>query len=78
MARPNLLYIHSHDTGRYIQPCGCAVPTPNMQGLAEEGVLFRHCFCGGLTCSPSRAALLTGHAPHSSGMIGLTHRGSRL
>jgi len=73
--RPNILYLHSHDTGRYIQPCGYAVPTPNLQRLAEQGVLFRQCFCGGPTCSPSRAALLTGQCAHSSGMIGLAHRG---
>ncbi len=37
---PNVLYLHSHDTGRYIQPYGYAVPTPHMQRLAEEGVLY--------------------------------------
>jgi N-sulfoglucosamine sulfohydrolase len=77
-ARPNIIYVHSHDTGRYIQPYGHAVPTPNLQKLAEEGVLFRQAFCAGPTCSPSRAALLTGQCPHSSGMIGLAHRGFRL
>ena len=74
----NILYIHSHDTGRYIQPYGHAVPTPNLQRLAEEGVLFRQAFCAAPTCSPSRAALLTGQAPHSAGMIGLAHRGFSL
>jgi len=77
-ARPNILYLHSHDTGRFVQPYGHAVPTPNLQRLAEQGVLFRQCFCGGPTCSPSRAALLTGQCAHSSGMIGLAHRGFRL
>ena len=74
----NILYIHSHDTGRYIQPYGHAVPTPHLQRLAEEGVLFRQAFCAGPTCSPSRAALLTGQYPHSCGMIGLAHRGFSL
>ena len=41
MNRPNVLYLHSHDTGRHVQPYGHAVPTPNLQRLAEEGVLFR-------------------------------------
>ncbi len=76
--RPNILYLHSHDTGRHIQPYGHAVHTPNLQLLADEGVLFRQCFCAGPTCSPSRAGLLTGQAPHSAGMIGLAHRGFRL
>lgn len=76
--KPNILYIHSHDTGRYIQPYGYAVPTPNLQRLAEEGVLFRQAFTSSPTCSPSRACLLTGEYPHSNGMLGLAHRGFSL
>ena len=75
---PNILYIHSHDSGRYVQPYGYPVETPNIQKLAERGVLFRKAFCAGPTCSPSRAALLTGQSPHASGMMGLAHRGWRL
>jgi len=75
MKPPNILYLHSHDTGRYVQPYGHSIPTPNIQRLAEEGVLFRQAFCAAPTCSPSRAALLTGQSAHSSGMIGLAHRG---
>jgi len=78
MRHPNILYLHSHDTGRYIQSYGHAVPTPNIQRLAEEGVLFRQAFCTAPTCSPSRASLLTGLWAHSSGMIGLAHRGFSL
>ncbi len=73
--RPNILYIHSHDTGRYLQPYGHAVPAPNLQKLAEAGVLFRKAFNAAPTCSPSRASLLTGMCPHSNGMLGLAHRG---
>ena len=69
MKRPNILYIHSHDTGRYVQPYGHDVPSPNIQQLAEQGVLFRQNFCAAPTCSPSRAALLTGQCAHSSGML---------
>jgi N-sulfoglucosamine sulfohydrolase len=73
--RPNILYIHSHDTGRLTSPYGFAVPTPNLQRLAEEGVLFRQAFNAAPTCSPSRASLLTGECPHSNGMLGLVNRG---
>lgn len=76
--RPNILYLHSHDTGRYVQPYGYAVPTPNIQRLAGEGVLFRQAFCASPTCSPSRACLLTGQYAHSNGMLGLAHRGFSL
>ncbi len=74
----NILYIHSHDTGRYIQPYGHAIATPNLQRLAEHGVLFRQAFCANPTCSASRAALLTGSYPHCNGMAGLAHRGFKL
>jgi N-sulfoglucosamine sulfohydrolase len=73
--RPNILYLHSHDTGRHIEPYGHAVPTPSLMRLAESGVLFRKAFSVAPTCSPSRAALLTGQCAHSSGMLGLAHRG---
>ncbi len=73
--KPNIIYIHSHDTGRYIQPYGHPVPTPNLQRLAEEGMLFRQAFCAAPTCSPSRGALVTGQAPHSCGQFGLLNRG---
>jgi arylsulfatase A-like enzyme len=72
---PNILYIHSHDTGRYVQPYGYQVPTPNIQLLADQGVLFRKAFCGAPTCSGSRASLLTGQYCHNNGMLGLAHRG---
>lgn len=75
MNKPNIIYIHSHDTGRYVQPYGHAIPTPNIQKLAEEGVLFRNAFCANPTCSPSRASLLTGQYAHSCGMGGLANRG---
>ncbi len=73
--RPNILYLHSHDTGRYVQPYGEPVPMPNVQALADQGVLFREAFCAAPTCSASRACLLTGQYGQSNGMLGLAHRG---
>jgi arylsulfatase A-like enzyme len=76
--KPNILYLNSHDTGRYVQPYGYPVPTPNIQHLADQGALFRQAFCAAPVCSGSRAALLTGQSAHGSGMLGLAHRGYRL
>lgn len=42
MNKTNLIYIHSHDVGRYIQPFGYGIDTPNLQRLAESGMLFRN------------------------------------
>lgn len=72
---PNILYLHSHDTGRYVQPYGEQVPMPNVQALADQGVLFRKAFCAAPTCSASRACLLTGQYSQTNGMLGLAHRG---
>lgn len=71
----NILYIHSHDSGRYLKPYGQNVPTPHLEQLARSGVLFRQMHAAAPTCSPSRAALLTGQCPHQSGMLGLAHLG---
>ena len=60
MPKPNIIYLHSHDTGCYVQPYGYAIPTPNIQQLIQEGVLFRQASCTNPTCWPSRASLLIG------------------
>ena len=75
LGTPNILYLHSHDTGRWVQPYGHAIPTPNVQWLADQGVMFRNAFCAAPSCSGSRAALLTGTYCHQNGMMGLAHRG---
>lgn len=78
MNKTNLIYIHSHDVGRYIQPFGYGIDTPNLQRLAESGMLFRNMHCAAPSCSPSRAAMLTGLYPHCAGMYGLVNRGFEL
>ncbi len=40
------------------------VRTPNLDRAAREGVLFTHAFCASPSGSASRAAILTGQAPH--------------
>lgn len=77
-AHLNILYIHSHDSGRLLGPYGQPMDTPNLNKLAREGVLFRNAFSAAPTCSPSRAALLTGCYPHQNGMLGLAHLGFSL
>ncbi|XP_060649502.1 N-sulphoglucosamine sulphohydrolase [Drosophila nasuta] len=48
--------------------------TPNLDALANTGLLFNNAFTSVSSCSPSRAQLLTGQASHSNGMYGL-HQG---
>ena len=42
---------------------GGAVPTPNIDGLAAQGASFTNGYAANATCSPSRAALMTGRYP---------------
>lgn len=46
-----------------------------MQAFAERATVFRNAHAAAPTCSPSRAALLTGQTAHQAGMLGLLHRG---
>ena len=74
----NVILIHTHDTGRYISPYGYPAHTDNLQKISNIGFTYRNAFTVAPTCSPSRAALLTGLYPHQNGMFGLAHRGSKL
>ena len=73
--KPNVVLIHCHDTGRYIEPYGFQADTPHMLRAAQEGMLFHRMYSAAPSCSPNRAALLTGQCPHSAGMMGLVNRG---
>ncbi|MCM3549885.1 putative exported enzyme and transporter [Niallia circulans] len=76
--KKNVIYIHTHDSGKVLSPYGYDVPTPSLQKFAEDATIFRQAYCVGPTCSPSRAGLLTGMYPHSNGMYGLSQRGFKL
>ena len=46
------------------------VRTPQMDQLAEQGVLFRRAYTTVASCIPARYALLTGLYPQTSGVVG--------
>ena len=47
-------------------------PTPTIDRLAEEGMLFENAFCTNSICSPSRACILTGQYAHTNGAYDLS------
>src|SRR5215216_6711227 len=65
-ARPNILFCLADDWGWPHAPeyGDKVVKTPNFDRVAREGVLFNFCFSAAPSCTPSRASILTGQAPH--------------
>ena len=65
--RPNILWITCEDLSPHL---GCygdkTVPTPNLDRLAREGVLYKNAFATTAVCAPSRHALMTGMYPTST------------
>jgi arylsulfatase len=68
MKRPNILWICT-DQQRF-DTLGCYgnefVRTPNVDRLAENGVLFEHCYTQSPVCTPSRSSFLTGRYPRTT------------
>jgi len=68
--RPNVLFIAVDDLNDWI---GCLgghpdARTPNIDRLASRGMLFTRSYCAAPACNPSRAALMTGVRPSTSGV----------
>ena len=73
--RPNIVFIFSDDHAlqaisayegsRYEK----IAPTPNIDRIAREGLLFERSYCGNAICGPSRATILTGKHSHKNGFM---------
>ena len=75
-SRPNIILVTAHDTGEHL---GCYgyndVDTPNLDRIAEEGIIFKNYFATAPQCSPSRGSIITGRYPHTNGLMGLVNMG---
>lgn len=67
--KPNILFIFTDDHAyQAISAYGSKInQTPNIDRLAKEGMMFRHCLVTNSICGPSRASILTGQYSHLSG-----------
>jgi arylsulfatase A-like enzyme len=73
-ARPNILWLFSDDhaiqaIGAYGGRFEALNPTPNLDQLAREGMIFDRAYVGNSICAPSRATLLTGKHSHQHGKV---------
>ena len=69
--QPNIIFIFTDDHASHaISAYGSKVnQTPNIDRLAQEGMIFNNCFCTNSICAPSRAVILTGKHSHINGVI---------
>lgn len=69
---PNILMIAVDDLNDFIGAMGNPdAITPNMDKLAANGTLFTNAHCQAPLCGPSRASILTGLRPSSTGIYGM-------
>lgn len=69
--RPNILFIMADDhcdraIGAYGGRLAGLNPTPNLDKLAQNGMLFENVFCTNSICTPSRATIMTGQYSHTN------------
>jgi arylsulfatase A-like enzyme len=69
--RPNILYIMSddHDANAISAYNKTFIQTPNIDRIANEGILFNRSFVGNSLCGPARATLMTGLHSHKNGFF---------
>ncbi len=74
--QPNIIFIMSddhaaHAIGAYGGRLAELNPTPTIDRLAEQGLLFENTFCNNAICTPSRASIITGQYPQTNGVLDL-------
>jgi arylsulfatase A-like enzyme len=72
--KPNVLFIAVDDLNNMIGPIDnfSNIKTPNFDRLAEMGVTFTNAHVQAPLCGPSRASIMTGLRPSTTGIYGMT------
>ena len=60
--RPDALGCYGNQAGK--------MKTPNIDAIADKGILFKNCCCTSPVCVPSRMSILTGLYPEDTGVYG--------
>jgi len=72
--QPNVLFISVDDMNDWVGCLGSdRVPTPNIDSLAQRGLLFTNAHAPSPKCAPSRAAILTGKRASTTGLYSNSH-----
>jgi arylsulfatase A-like enzyme len=68
--KPNVLFVAVDDLNHWVGHLGRnkQAKTPNIDRLAKMGVTFTKAYCGAPVCNPSRAALMSGLRPGTTGV----------
>ena len=68
--KPNVLFIAVDDLNHWVGHLGRnkQAKTPNIDRLAKMGVTFTRAYCAAPVCNPSRAALMSGLRPGTTGV----------
>lgn len=70
LKRPNVLFIAVDDLRPELGCYGSSIAqTPNIDKLAAHGLTFTRAYCQQAICGPSRASIMTGARPESTGVI---------
>ena len=74
--KPNILFIMSDDHtsqafGIYGSRLADLNPTPVLDKVAKEGIIFDNAYCNNAICTPSRASIITGQYPQTNGVLDL-------
>lgn len=68
--KPNILFIAIDDLRPELGCYGSPIAvTPHLDGIAKDGLLFNRAYCQQAICRPSRASLMTGMRPESTGLF---------
>ncbi len=78
-AKPNIVFIMADQMRADFLGCAGneAVHSPNLDRFASEGAHFRRAYASTPSCTPARAAILTGQSPWSHGMLGYSQVAER-